>query len=329
MSTCCLDTGIIALGYVCEQMNLYGLTEKAAQMSANKLLMKEALISNNVNTAKHFKIMRYDGLKNALNKLPLPVIVKAVDLQGSKGIYIAYTAEEAFDGFNAVMQETKTNYCIIEEYIEGYEFGAQAFVYNEEILFVLPHGDNTYVSHTAVPIGHFVPLDFTETVLEQTVLQVEQSIKALELNNCAVNVDLILKDNTVYVIELTGRVGATCLPELVSIYYGIDYYKMIAKMAVGEDPKGIFKNKSTSHSANASRMLLSEKEGVVRKLINHNLPNENIFELSFYVSEGDYVNKFVTAKDRIGQVVVKGNSSEECFKNIERILSNIDLVIEN
>ena len=62
------------------------------------------------------------------------------------------------------------------------------------------------------------------------------SIKALGLNNCAVNVDLILRDNKVYVIELTGRVGANCLPELVEINFGIEYYKMIAAMAVGENP---------------------------------------------------------------------------------------------
>ena len=38
------------------------------------------------------------------------------------------------------------------------------------------------------------------------------------LDNCAVNIDMILKDNKVYMIELTGRAGANCLPELVEIF---------------------------------------------------------------------------------------------------------------
>ena len=96
----------------------------------------------------------------------------------------------------------------------------------------MPHGDETYMSHMAVPVGHYVPLDCDEDVHKQTEIAVKSAIEALGLNNCAVNVDLILRDNKVYVIELTGRVGANCLPELVEINFGIEYYKMIAAMAV-------------------------------------------------------------------------------------------------
>lgn len=51
------------------------------------------------------------------------------------------------------------------------------------------------------------------------------------LNNCAINADFILKDDKTYVLELGGRSGATCLAELVSIYYGYDYYeKLFARL---------------------------------------------------------------------------------------------------
>ena len=42
IATACLDTGISALGYVCEKMNLPGLNSHSAELSGNKLLMKEA-----------------------------------------------------------------------------------------------------------------------------------------------------------------------------------------------------------------------------------------------------------------------------------------------
>lgn len=42
---------------------------------------------------------------------------------------------------------------------------------------------------------------------------VTRSIKAMNFDDCAVNVDLILKDGIPYVIELTGRAGANFLPE--------------------------------------------------------------------------------------------------------------------
>ena len=80
------------------------------------------------------------------------MVVKATDLQGSNGIYISDNNLEAHDSLESVMEVTKRNYCIVEEYIDGFEFGAQAFVYNNEVLFVMPHGDVTYMSHKSVPV---------------------------------------------------------------------------------------------------------------------------------------------------------------------------------
>ena len=129
----------------------------------------------------------------------------------------------------------------------------------------MPHGDETYMSHTAVPVGHYVPLKCDDNIYRQTEVIVKRAIKAIGLNNCAVNVDLILKDNTVYMIELTGRVGANCLPELVEINYNIEYYKMIAAMAVGESPLSFWEKRSSRPTSGLARMILStDKKGIVK-----------------------------------------------------------------
>ena len=218
-------------------------------------------------------------------KIKLPVIIKATDLQGSNGIYIAKTEKDAYDGFHAAMGLTKRSYCIVEEFIEGWEFGAQAFVYNNEVLFVMPHGDETYMSHTAVPVGHYVPLDCDENIHEQTEEAVKNAIKALGLNNCAVNVDLILRDNKVYVIELTGRVGANCLPELVEINFGIEYYKMIAAMAVGENPLEYWNKRRETPKAGLARMILeTEKEGILEEIEFNGCKDEDVFRSDFFLN---------------------------------------------
>lgn len=45
----------------------------------------------------------------------------------------------------------------------------------------MPHGDETYMSHTAVPVSHYVPLDCDENIHEQTEEAVKNAIKALGL----------------------------------------------------------------------------------------------------------------------------------------------------
>lgn len=291
--------------------------------------MKRALIDRGVSTARFVCVASEEQLLGSLRQLGMPVIIKATDLQGSRGIFIARTEDQARQGFSLAMKETRRGFCIVEEFIEGYEFGSQAFVCEGEVLFVLPHGDNTYMSHTSVPIGHYAPFEGTDDVIAQTEVAVRSAIGALGLNNCAVNVDLILRDNTVYIIELTGRAGANCLPELVSIYYGLDYYKMIIELALGEDPRPVFRTRDNTPTPNASRMLFSEGEGgVLKEIINQNPPDPDICDISFFVEPGAVIRRFTNSSDCLGQVIVKGTTLEKCFARIDEITSKIRFVCE-
>ncbi|HHZ05649.1 MAG TPA: ATP-grasp domain-containing protein [Clostridiales bacterium] len=328
IATACLDTGIAALGYSCENLGFCGLSKDAAERSGDKLLMKTAFMENNVSTARFMKVSTTDDIRTALATLNLPLIVKAVDLQGSRGIYIANSEEEVLSGFKNTMSETKQSFCIIEEFIEGYEFGAQAFIYNGEILFVLPCGDDTYLSHTAVPVGHYAPIKASDDLLKQADIESRKAIKAIGLDNCAVNIDLIMKNNKVYVIELTGRVGANCLPELVSIYYNVEYYKMIADMAMGKDPRPYFNKKQNGYTANYAKMLLSENSGTLKKIVNKNKNEEYIEEITFFIKEGEQINKFTNSKDCLGQVIVKGKTLDECTDLMNSVISNIEFELE-
>lgn len=330
VATCCLDTGISSLGKSCDALGLIGLTESAAIMCNDKSKMKKAFMDYGVSTAKYYEISNDDELKEALSNINLPVIIKATDLQGSNGIYISKTYESAFDGFHEAMKKTKRDYCIVEEYIEGWEFGAQAFVYNHDVLFVMPHGDETFMSHTAVPVGHYVPLECDENVLHQTEDVVKKAIKALGLNNCAVNVDLILKDEKVYMIELTGRVGANCLPELVEIYYGIEYYKMIAAMAVGENPLSYWDNRSTDYSAGLSKMIISEhKQGKMNNIKYNGIIDDDILEITFFKQPGDSINIFENSSDCLGQIIVKGPTLSICKEKANDISKNIIIELDD
>lgn len=329
VATCCLDTGISSLGKTCDKLGLIGLTESAAIMCNDKSKMKKAFMQGGVSTAKYFEISSETELEKALEKIQLPVIIKATDLQGSKGIYISKTREAAFEGFRSAMKLTKRSYCIVEEYIEGWEFGAQAFVYDNEVFFVMPHGDETYMSHTAVPVGHYVPLQCDNSIYEQTEDVVKKAIKALGLNNCAVNVDLILKDGKVYMIELTGRVGANCLPELVEINFGIEYYKMIAAMAVGENPLKYWENRNKEETAGLAKMIFStEQRGILKDVSFAGEKTEDILEITFFKQPGDEIRVFENSNDCIGQIVVKGNTLDECKKKVNDVLEEISLNLE-
>lgn len=330
IATCCMDLPVRAVGYVSERMGLCGLTEQAALLSNQKLLMKDAFVKGGVKSPVYCKVSSEEELRQAWETLPQPVILKAVDLQASRGIYVCRTFEALQDAFRQAMSLTREDFCIVEQFITGIDIGAQAFVYNGEILFILPHNDEVFVGSANKPIGHSAPLLVSEDIMAETKKQCELAIRAIGLNNCAVNIDLILADDgQIYMVELTGRVGATCLPELVALYFDIDYYEMIVRMAMGEDPRPLFNARPGTETPNASRFLMADREGVLKELVNNNPASDDIALMDIYVKPGDKVRPFEDGKDRIGQVVVTGKDLETCFKRLDEIGENVTLVYED
>lgn len=312
---CCSDTGLSTVGYVNDTLQLCGISEKAADMSSNKLLMKEKLVSAKVRTPNFKKICFNDEISISPAGLKFPMVVKATDLQGSRGVIITNNIEEFNNAIICVKNETSKDYCIVEEFVCGVEYGAQAFVNNNEILFVLPQGDELIMRKTAVPIGHYVPYNLDSKVEEDTIYQVKAAIKTLGLNNCAVNVDFILSEGKTYIIELTGRVGANCLAELTSLYYNIDYYEMIILNALNLDPRDIFRTAVQDNNTYLARMQFSDKEGALDSVISDF--NNNIVEVEWFVTEGSRIRVFNNSNDCIGQMICKGESLKECEKTAD------------
>lgn len=321
---CCSDTGLKAIGRCNDKLGLSGLTEREARVSSDKLLMKERLQDAGVRTAKYFRVSSKVELDEAVEKIGYPIIIKAVDLQGSRGINIVRDTSELYTAYENTMSLTRRSFCLVEEYVVGTEYGVQSFVYNGDILFVLPHGDETVMCGTAVPVGHYMPYFLNEGLYSDTVNQVKRAISALGFDNCAVNVDLIEKDGKAYIIELTGRVGANCLPELTSNYFGINYYEMILATCLGENPLPYFERR-TSPCVTKAIMIRSDRNGIVKNVL---IPDINNVEIHMFIHNGSEVRAFTNSNDAIGEVIVKGDSFATCNRLISDAINKIEISYE-
>ena len=322
------DVAMITVGTVCDALGLSGVSLEGAIAATDKAVAKEKYRAFGVNTAA----FRYVPIEESLQaveaiceEIGYPVIVKAVDSSGSRGITRVNDAsciEQAVENAKAVTRQT---HYLVEKFLIGEEFGAQAFVQNGKVEFILPHGDYVFQGDTGVPIGHFAPYDvhgLDAQVREQT----ELAIRAMGLDNCAINADFILCDGKPYVLEIGARGGATCLVELVSIFYGFDYYEKMLRVALGETVS--FEPKITPGVPNVGMLLRSDKTGTIVRQENHNAPSDQLVEVQFDYQVGDTVRKFHIGPDRIGHVVTKGSTLEEAHAAMEAALQNITLQVE-
>lgn len=326
VATCCLDRGLTALGRLCDRRHLPGYPERVARLCNDKSMMKAKLYAEGVNTAAYVIVNDANQLKKAIEQVGgYPVMIKATDLAGSRGIYKVDREDEAFDCYSQAMSLTRKEYVIVEKFLAGREFGAQAFVYHGKVLFVMAHGDILYHADTDVPVGHYVPYECDDLIQRQVSEQAQKAIRAIGLDNCAVNIDFIEANGTVYVLELTGRIGANCLPELVSIYFGIDYYKMTVAAALGVDPEEIWNSRKAGQCGVSKMIVSSDREGILDHITYTGVRSDDIHDMTFFVRPGSEVRRFNNSSDCLAQVVISGNSVRGCIDRANEVASMIEI----
>lgn len=320
------DVAVVTIGKICDELELTGLSFEAGRIATDKMLMKQKYEECGVRTAKFRKVyFSTDNIEEKIRGLRLPLMFKAVDTSGSRGIIKVNKPEEMKTAYKIVRENTGKEYFIVEEFLEGEEFGAQAFVYQGEVRFILPHGDYVFQGDTGVPIGHWAPYELEKKIVEDAGEQLVKAVQAMGLDNCALNADFILVDGKTYVLEIGGRAGATCLAELVSLYYGYDYYEKIILAALGADVDF----ESRQSNPNVGMLLRSERDGIIRRMVNKNSQQDtDIVEVQFDYRVGDQVHAFRVGPHRIGHVIVKADTIEKAKRKMEEALKKIEVIVE-
>lgn len=326
VATSCMDTPLPALATVAEAQGLLGITADSAAICSNKVLMKRVFQTSGVRTAPFVVLKASDSLESA-HHLTLPVVVKAPDLQGSRGVFICDTWDAAKIAFGQIRTYSKSDSVVVEEFISGIEFGAQALVENGEVKFIECHGDTVFASETNIPVVHYMPFEGDKELVADAKVQISTAIKAVGLDNCAVNVDMINHAGEVYIIELTGRVGANCLPELTGARFRLDYYAEVARLALGESTLA---NSGTIPDSPClyAEMLFSDTKAGRLKSISADFSDDRIIHHRLFVAAGDEIRLFKSSNDCIGEVLVGGSSIEECQDLVKSIRASIAIETE-
>jgi biotin carboxylase len=321
------DVATPSIGYIVDELNLNGTSYKSACKSMDKILMKKAFLKNNIKTAAFKIVSTYEELIKSSIDIGFPVIIKAADSSGSRGITKAENLDELEFAWDNSIKITSKKEIIVEKYLEGKEIGAQAIIKNSEVIKIFIHSDETTPPPICVPIGHALPLDISKDLENKVNILIKDTVKAIGINDTISNVDLMIVNDEPYIIEIASRMGATCLAENISIYCGFNSYELIIKLALGED----IKLPDSINQANAALILRSKKTGIVKNIIfdNEILNNPNLVDLNFDVKIGDKVNTFAVGPDRIGQVITIGNNEKEALALAHLIENSIQIEVEN
>jgi len=322
------DLPVPTVGYINDHLGLPGVSFEVANVCSNKVDARNRLQKNRCSQPDYKIVKDRAEAEVAADEIGYPCVIKAPDSSGSRGIVKVNNRAEVKEAFKEAEQYSRSNQILVEEYIDGLEFGAQTFSVNGSCERVLLHNDTLSEPPYMIPIGHSMPFRFlSDEEREVAVSDIKKAVEALGIKNGPANVDLILDKNTnrVKIIEIGARIGATCLPELVTYHTGIDWVRETINSCISEDVNLFIQKKMPV----AAVIVESPKDGVFKVFDTKSLEkNEYLLELEITAKKGDKVNLLRKGTDRIGKVLATGADVIEAEKNALFIRDEIILDVQ-
>lgn len=322
------DLPVPTVGYINDHLRLDGVSYDVAGACSNKIEARRRLQTENCSQPLFEVVANQNEAEFAADKIGYPCVVKAPDSSGSRGIVKIQKKEEAKEAFIEAKRYTRDERVLVEEYIAGLEFGAQTFSIQGACELVLLHNDTLSEPPYMIPIGHSMPFRFlTDKEREQAVLDIKKAVEVLGIKDGPANVDLILDENTnrVKIIEIGARIGATCLPELVTYHSGINWIKESIKSCMSESVNLTIKKEMSV----AAIIIESPKDGVFKGCNVKDLKEvESLLEIEVTANVGEKVNKLRKGTDRIGKVLATGADVHEAEQNAVHIRDRVKIDVQ-
>lgn len=315
------DVALFSLAMSCAALGLPGPTPDSARMATNKRAMKDAFLAGGVRSARYMEVRSTAEAMRIWDTFGAPVLFKCVDKSGSRGIAKAFDRCEAEAACKYAFSASDLDYVLAELLIEGHEIGVDGYVdLNGNVVFMAPHDKVVWNNgKTDIPIGHkmngaFIDFCYTKTDLKDQVQRVASSLK---MSSCFFNMDVMIADGKAWIIEAGVRTGATCIPEVISAYYGFDMYEAILMAAVGDEP---YFSTNPRVAASEGRLLFAKEESV---LVNPIDLSARGISVSYDYPVGSELPSFVSGNNRCGQMVATGSSPELLSQVLDSASSNI------
>lgn len=318
------DVAVSTIGYVCEKMGLHGISLTAAEVVTNKARMKETFLSGKVSVADGKRIKSVIEAKKAAEELRYPVVIKRVDSSGSRGITVVRDASQTEKAYKYAVQDSLEEYVLIEKFLEGTEIGVDGFVQNGKLVFLAPHEKFVYAGEKiTVPIGHKFPYCCSETLQAEITLQMQAAVNSAGINDCPVNADVMVDGEKVSIIELGGRSGATCIPELISCCYEFDFYEQMIRSALGEKVRFLQNAKVPC----MAKLLFSPADGRITRIDQDAIMTlrKTGVDIKLDCAEGQEISAMVNGTDRIGHIIMKTEKEEELNQIIDCVYQFIQI----
>lgn len=272
---CANDFGVLTASWVCDQMGWKGLDNyETALLLHHKDKFKEYCKEKNIPSPVSEVFSNENDAVKYCENVEYPIIVKANDLTGGKGINRANNLEEAKTALNEAFKASRDKHIVVEPFIEGTQHSMCSFLINKKVYVVSSCQCYSFENPYLIQAETFESRYIQGQMKEQLVKVVEEMAEDLDLADGILNLQLIIRDGKPYIIELMRRCfGNDALFPWMQVS-GFDWYKAYIIAALGGDASEVKcvepERKYCGHfSVMASKPGVIESISIDEKILKH------------------------------------------------------------
>ena len=165
-----------------------------------------------------------------------PVVVKAVDACGKRGVSIAYNCGDLDNAVKQAKDNSSDGSALVEEYLKGgQEYSIECLSYGK--------GNHQIIQYTEkesagpphfVEIAHHQPANLSSEMKTRIDKAVWDILEVLGLNCGMAHLEIKIIDNEIYFIEVGARGGGDHISDVLTpLSTGFDYYKAAIECHLG------------------------------------------------------------------------------------------------
>lgn len=324
----------IIINKVAKTFNLFHNSLEIAKISQNKILMKQLFKKIKVDTPCFRVVKNKEQIINFWESQKFKyLIIKPSDASGSKGVRVITSKNQIESAINNVKKNTKKNYFMVEELIEGPQLSTESILINNRIFTpAISYRDYSDVDNFLPQIlenGGIVSSEYLKYKHKIELIKKKISTKTKFFNGI-IKGDFVMKNGKLYLIEFATRLSGGDMSEsLGPLSNGINYVRQAIKIAAKE--KVQLKDLKPKYFKIISNKYFFLPQGKLEKIYGINKVNKikGIHKIDFYYKLNSNIPKINSHGKRVGVFVVFGNKESQVKKIIDYVYNTVKFKVSN
>lgn len=324
--SCANDFGVITAAYVAEQMGWPGHdTYENANILHQKDLFKEFIQKLGLRAPYSVPFDSKDDALEYIKTAEYPIIVKATDLTGGKGILKAENVEEAEFAVENAFNRSRAKHIVIEPYIVGDQQTIHTFIKDKKVVSSVSNDCFSPINPYLIQAELF-PARGIDDIQAELYESIEKICNELDLVDGMLTLQYIVKDGKPYIIELMRRALGNQYLTVANVMNGFPWDEALIRAETGMD-LSVLKSEPPKAKFAGHHGIMARRNGVLK---SYTIPDDiksHIFQTIEMLQPGERLEDYMN--ERVAYIYYKYDNYDEALEAVRHFNDNIKIEFED